>query len=187
MQPTNPLEKALLDYVRVLRCPPPSANTHSTTDLNWLPLFWLDISQRARQALLRKYEIETVKVRSVPDGDGLNITRTQKVRYLGIDAPEIGAKGYVAQPFSLTAKRFNARLVKGRTVQLIRGSAQDTDPNGRLLRHVFVGNYWINVAILLTGLAWPAFLEQQEPTIQKLLQGSARRAQKEHLGLWRYP
>jgi len=81
--------------------------------------------------------IRSVKVKRVLDGDTIEIEGGERVRYLGINAPESG------QPFSTEATRENERLVAGRAVNL-EFDIQTQDRYGRLLAHIWVGDVLVN-------------------------------------------
>ncbi len=180
------LEQLLLNQVKALYCPQPAPPTSWPQDWNWIIDFWREASVRAYD-ILKPLGGKKARVRSVPDGDGLNLTNGRKVRYLGIDAPEVRAKGHVSQPIAQTAKVFNARLVLNRPIYLFPDGISDQDEYGRLLRHIFVGGYWVNAAMLLTGLAKPSHLDQQEKHIAVMLRYCGEQARKHRLGLWRHP
>lgn len=75
-------------------------------------------------------------VTRVVDGDTIDVVRggvRQKVRFIGIDAPEIGQCGYAEGTRNLQ------ELVSGRAVTLVPGATTDRDRYGRLLRYVEVG------------------------------------------------
>ncbi len=90
-------------------------------------------------------------VTHVIDGDSIRLSDGREVRYLGIDAPELG--GSEAE-WAAQAKAANAGLVEGRRVRLVaEASEDDTDMYGRLLRHVYVGRTWVNGRLVEMGLA----------------------------------
>ena len=186
MTSSKQLEKLLLNQVRALYCPPPSPSAGSPQDWGWLLLLWRDVSLRAYD-VLKPLGGKKARVKTAPDGDGVNLVSGKRVRYLGIDAPEMEAKGYVAQPYAATAKDFNARLVMNRPVYLFADGISEVDEFGRLLRHIFVGGYWVNAAMLLTGLAKPSHLDKQEKRLAVMLKHCGHQARKHHLGLWRHP
>ncbi len=73
------------------------------------------------------------------------------MRYLGIDAPELGS---LEAAWAEKAKTANARLVEDKRVRLEAESGEaDRDVYGRLLRHVYVGRTWVNGRLVEMGLA----------------------------------
>jgi micrococcal nuclease len=82
----------------------------------------------------------------VLDGMTIEVTmdgQTFIVRYLGVDIPPATAQEALA---------FNRFLVEGRTVELERDMV-GTDPQGRLLRYVYVNGEMVNQALLTNGYA----------------------------------
>lgn len=74
-------------------------------------------------------------VKSVHDGDTFTLTTGQKVRVLGINAPEIPPAGN--QCYGQEAKDAANRILDGQPIELTADRQQgDTDRYGRLLRYV---------------------------------------------------
>lgn len=96
----------------------------------------------ARPAVLDDAEIATVV--GVSDGDTIRVRlaggAVERVRYIGIDAPELShpEDGIAAECHGDEATRANEGLVARQEVLLER-DISDRDRNGRLLRHVWVG------------------------------------------------
>src|SRR5262245_47362671 len=70
-------------------------------------------------------------VRRVIDGDTVDLSTGQRVRLIGIDAPETGT-GSCA---TAATKRLE-RLVLNQRVKVVSGTRNNTDRYGRLLRYV---------------------------------------------------
>lgn len=81
------------------------------------------------------------RVAGVSDGDTINVVvkgRTERVRLIGIDTPELGRDGTADQCHAREAGRQMRTLVKGKRVHLQRDPTQaNRDPYGRLLRYVY--------------------------------------------------
>jgi len=78
------------------------------------------------------------KVIRVIDGDTIEVGiqgSLYKVRYIGIDTPEVVHPPEPAEYFSKEASEKNRELVDGRTVRLEK-DVSETDEHGRLLRYV---------------------------------------------------
>ncbi len=125
----------------------------------------------------------TFLVTHIPDGDGLELEDRTRVRYIGIDAPEM--RGWDSKPdaFAEEAKALNTKLVMGKRVRLVRDES-DTDRYGRLLRYVYVGDVFVNAELVRAGLArafdlWPDIKHAEQFLA---LEQEARQAQR---GLWR--
>jgi endonuclease YncB( thermonuclease family) len=69
------------------------------------------------------------------------------IRYIGIGAPGIGSE------YSGLVLDLNRQWVGGREVML-ENDAVDKDPEGRLLRYVYVDGAMVNAALIAAGFAW---------------------------------
>ena len=122
---------------------------------------------------------ETAKVTQVIDGDTINIEGGYRVRYIGIDTPEIRP---VAEAYGLEAWQVNRQLVEGKEVRLER-DVSETDKYGRLLRYVYVDDVFVNAELVRLGLAeakaYPPDIKYQEYLEE--LEGEARAAGR---GMW---
>lgn len=93
-------------------------------------------------------------VKRVIDGDTIELTDGQKVRYIGIDAPEIAQiSGQASQCLADEAKQRNQALLAGGILKLVADSGGDKDAYGRLLRYVYVGDLFLNQQLAAEGLA----------------------------------
>ena len=91
----------------------------------------------------------TAKVTQVIDGDTIIIKGGYRVRYIGIDTPEIYPE---VKAFGIEAWQANRRLVEGNEVRLER-DVSETDKYGRLLRYVYVDDVLVNAELVKLGLA----------------------------------
>ncbi len=131
---------------------------------------------------LAGWPVESAVVRKVPDGDGLKLLDRRRVRYLGINAPEVSTWDGGPEPFALQAKELNQRLVEGQQVMLV-GDPKDVDAYGRLLRYVFRRSLSVNAILLLTGLARLDFRRPDDHGADTLRQCEAY-ARQARLGMW---
>jgi micrococcal nuclease len=92
---------------------------------------------------------ETAKVTQVIDGDTIIVAGNYRVRYIGIDTPEVYPK---VEEYGIEAWEANRRLVEGKEVRLER-DATETDKYDRLLRYVYVGDVFVNAELVRQGLA----------------------------------
>lgn len=102
--------------------------------------------------LLCSFDTPTKVVRVI-DGDTFEIETGERVRLLGIDAPEMSSK------YGETSKQYLISLVEGMTVDLEPDHiSPDTDVYNRLLRYVYLNGVDINEKMVLDGFA-PAYLK----------------------------
>ena len=120
------------------------------------------------------------------DGDTIWVTiagQSYRVRYIGMNAPEMGDDLRSPQPFAAEATARNAELVAGRTVMLEK-DVSETDRYGRLLRYVWVGDVMINVELVRLGYArastYPPDVKYQEQLLR-----AEQEARSAGRGLWR--
>jgi len=94
-----------------------------------------------------KINENAVLVTRIIDGDTIEIESGTKVRYIGIDTPEIG------QPYYLEATEANRKLVEGKKIWLEK-DLEDKDEYGRLLRYVWVDEIMVNAELVRLGYAY---------------------------------
>lgn len=125
---------------------------------------------------------------SIIDGDSIEVVmdgdpqvRTYKVRYLGIEAPPKSP----SVPWGAVAFETNLRLTNGKVVRLERDQSE-ADSEGRLLRHVFLGDQLLSVLLAEQGLARAKITEPDTRFENEILEAEAR-AKTAELGVWGPP
>ncbi len=130
----------------------------------------------------------TVQVVRVIDGDTIQICcifgDREKVRYIGINTPEIHHPMKGIEPFGKEASEANRKLVDGKTVRL-EFDVEQQDRYGRLLAYVFLkDDTFVNAWLVEHGFAQvmtvPPNVKHQELFLK--LQREAREAVR---GLWK--
>jgi endonuclease YncB( thermonuclease family) len=125
-------------------------------------------------------------VQWVNDGDTIVLEGGERVRYNGINAPEIAHEdhGKSAEPHGNSAKRFNIKLVKAKKVRL-EFDIERRDRFGRLLAYVFLSDgTFVNVEMVANGVAY--FLAGTvNKRYGKLLLKAQREAMSARKGMWR--
>jgi endonuclease YncB( thermonuclease family) len=123
------------------------------------------------------------RVKWVVDGDTIVLAEGVKVRYIGINAPELARDDHVEEPFGKEAKRFNSRLVNKKKVRL----ELDIEPNDRYQRrlaYVFLKDgTFVNAAMLSKGYAYLLYLKPNVKYVDRLL-AAQREAMTEKRGIW---
>jgi micrococcal nuclease len=92
---------------------------------------------------------------NVVDGDTIHVRvagRVEKVRYIGVDTPEVHHPTKGEQPGGREATAQNRALVGGRPVRL-ELDVQERDRYGRLLADVWVGEVMVNAELVRRGYA----------------------------------
>jgi len=92
---------------------------------------------------------DTALVTQVIDGDTIVIEGGYRVRYIGIDTPEVYPQ---QEAYGMEAWQANRKLVEDKIVRLER-DVSETD-NGRLLRYVYVDSIFVNAELVKLGLAY---------------------------------
>ncbi len=92
---------------------------------------------------------DTARVTRVIDGDTITIEGGYRVRYIGMDTPEIYPQLEAFGPEALEANR---EMVEGKIVRLER-DVSETDKYGRLLRYIYVDDIFVNAELVRQGLA----------------------------------
>ena len=122
------------------------------------------------------------KVARVIDGDTIEIEGGEKVRYIGMDAPETVDPVKPVECFGKEASAENRKLVEGKTVHLEKDTS-DRDKYGRLLRYVWVGSDFVNLELVGLGFAR---VETIAPDVKYEGQflDAQNLARSSNLGLW---
>ena len=96
-------------------------------------------------------------VKWVNDGDTIVLTNGKRVRYIGINSPEIDHDKQRAQPFGYAAKTFNKQMVLNRKIGL-EFDRERHDRYGRLLAYIFLPDgTLLNEHMLQKGYAFFLF------------------------------
>ena len=127
-----------------------------------------------------------IQVRWVDDGDTIVLADGRKIRYIGIDAPEIANEKYgkKAEPLGYEALRFNRQLVHRKRV-LIELDAETHDAYNRMLAYVYLpGKRMVNEQMLANGFAY--FLPHRpNGRYDALLLKAQQKAMQAEKGIWR--
>jgi micrococcal nuclease len=118
-------------------------------------------------------------VARVIDGDTIELAGGEKVRLIGIDAPELSP----AEPYGEEAKQHLQQLIGEQPIRLEK-DVSERDKYGRLLRYVFVGEANTSIQMVRDGYArsstYPPDVKHQE-----LIRSAEREAREAGRGLWR--
>jgi len=117
------------------------------------------------------------------DGDTIKLSNSAKVRYAGVNTPEVAHDGQPAQPLADEAYLLNRRLTRGGQVR-IQIDKEKYDQYGRLLAYVFLPDgTFVNGALVEKGLAM-VYTTPPNVRYDRDLLTLQRRAMRERVGLW---
>jgi len=127
------------------------------------------------------------KVRFVYDGDTILLSGGEKVRYLGINTPELDPEGNRHEFMAIAARKFNIKLVKGKRVRL-EFDRKKKDKYGRLLAYVYLvkTGEMVNVLMLKNGMAY-CLLKRPNIKYKDLFLRCQREAMQKRIGIWSRP
>jgi micrococcal nuclease len=123
-------------------------------------------------------------VARVVDGDTIELDGRERVRLIGVDAPEHGAQDSADAAFADQATAFVVRLASGQRVRLEFEPDRRYDAYGRTLAYVFLADgALLNLEIVRAGYAHAYTRFPFERLDQ--FRAAEREARAERRGLWR--
>lgn len=138
---------------------------------------------------LRQTESTPLTVTRVIDGDTIELANGERVRYIGIDTPELNSRGREeAECFAREALEKNRELVLRKEVRLEK-DVSDRDRYGRLLRYVYVAGpegkeVFVNKRLVIEGYAQAATFPPDVGFADKFL-AAQQEARAKSKGLWK--
>jgi micrococcal nuclease len=136
----------------------------------------------------RKSEPALFEVAKVLDGDTVRLGNGRKVRYLGIDTPELRKKKggewvYSPEPMAFRAKDYNRALTGGQSIRL-EFDRRKTDKYGRWLAYVFLNGVNVTERLLQKGFGWYVVYPPNERYMDRFLRAQ-REARMNSRGIWK--
>lgn len=105
-----------------------------------------DYGSSRSKSVIWKSDQDHVHVSHIVDGDTFDVNTGERVRLIGIDTPERG------KIFYKDATKHLSELILDKDVILVK-DVSDVDRYGRLLRHVYVQDRWVNEEMIKDGFA----------------------------------
>jgi len=139
-----------------------------------LIIYFFDFASKNGYFALKK---EYYFVSKVIDGDTIELSNGERVRLLGINAPEISG------PFGLDAKEHLSKMVEGKNVYL-ENDLNLRDDYGRLLAFVFIDDKNVNIDLVRNGLAHTFQLNKLSKYVKEL-KDAEYYAMVNQLGIWK--
>ncbi len=124
----------------------------------------------------------TYLVVRVIDGDTIELSNGEKVRYIGIDTPELHHPQKEVERYAREAYEANRRMVEGKRVRL-ELDVEERDRYGRILAYVYVDDLMVNEWLVANGYARVATFPPNVKHTERFLQ-LEREARQEKIGLW---
>ncbi|TAK65077.1 thermonuclease family protein [Methylobacter sp.] len=126
------------------------------------------------------------RVKTVYDGDTVELEDGRKIRFLGINTPEVQHRDKLADVGGDEAKRWLTDKLKNTRVRLEIG-AEKTDKYGRTLAHLFTENKeHINLKLVESGLASVNIYPSELLYVDELVKAQ-NQAERAKLGIWGRP
>src|SRR3989338_1856837 len=123
------------------------------------------------------------KVVRVIDGDTIEIEGKKKIRYIGINTPELHDPRKPIECYGQTAVDENKKLVEGKEI-FIQKDISEIDKYKRLLRYVWVGDIFVNDHLIRQGFAQVSTFPPDVKYQQQFLEAQME-AKKNNRGLWK--
>jgi micrococcal nuclease len=127
------------------------------------------------------------RVVKVVDGDTIHVqvgATREKVRYIGVDTPETTHPSKGVECYGQQASDFNAQLVDGEQVRLVR-DVESRDRYGRLLAYVYRvrDGLFVNAELARLGYAQPLSIAPDVRFAGRFA-ALARQARDQQRGMW---
>jgi len=123
------------------------------------------------------------RVERVVDGDTLIVAGLDRVRLMGINAPESVKPDHPVEPFGPEASAFTKRFLAGGTVRL-QFDRERVDQYGRALAYAWVGDKLLNVELIRQGLARAEMQYHYAPAMKRRFREAQDEARAARRGIW---
>jgi endonuclease YncB( thermonuclease family) len=125
-------------------------------------------------------------IKSIFDGDTVQLKDGRKIRLVGINTPEVAHRNNPAQEGGEAAKKWLTKLLIGKKVRL-EFAEQKQDKYKRYLAHLFTEEgLHINLELVRLGFASVNIFPPNIAYVDELV-GASDTAEKKKLGIWQYP
>ena len=122
------------------------------------------------------------RILRVIDGDTAVGEHFGRIRYIGINTPETGARDPAVRAMAREATEVNRRLVEGKRVRLVL-DVQERDRYGRLLAYVWADGIFVNAYLLAEGYAQVMTVPPNVRYSQRFVE-LQRQARERRRGFW---
>ncbi len=126
---------------------------------------------------------EKVHVSYVFDGDTIELSDKRRIRYIGINTPELNSKMKIKpECFATNAAEMNKQLVNNQEIEMDKDQT-DKDIYGRYLRYVWIDDIFINDFLIRQGFARTEIIAPNTKYATDLKEAE-KEAKKDKRGLW---
>jgi micrococcal nuclease len=127
---------------------------------------------------------EYASVTKIYDGDTLRLDDGRKLRFIGINTPELGHKDNPAEPLAFEARDRLIQLIPpGSQIGLVYGEQRE-DRHRRTLAHVFTrDNFNVSTALINEGLAFAIVVPPNDQYVECYF-NAEQQARKQGEGIW---
>jgi len=140
---------------------------------------YADIQQTVDQAW---GTLPSMIVSQAIDGDTIELVDGTRVRYIGMNSPELNTGRGTPECLATAAKKANASMVEGKTV-VLEHDVDKQDHYGRDLAYVWLDGEMVNEQLVADGYA---SIDVVAPNIKyaERLQAAEQQARDQKVGLW---
>ncbi len=121
-------------------------------------------------------------VNYVFDGDTIELSDKRRVRYIGINSPELNVNEKKSQCFAADSAKINREFVLGQEIEMEK-DVSETDKYGRLLRYVYLDGIFLNEFLIRQGYTKLETVPPDTRHAQEFIKAE-KEAKKEKRGLW---
>ncbi len=128
---------------------------------------------------------ERVNYKTIYDGDTILLIDGRKIRFIGINTPEIGRRGKPSQPYAKKAKeKLKSLLSSSRSILLLYDKDRK-DHYKRTLAYVYLNDgIDVQAEILRAGLATSIVVQPNDKNLN-CYRKIEKQARNQHLGIWK--
>lgn len=126
------------------------------------------------------------RVERVVDGDTLIVAGLDRVRLMGVNAPESVKPDHPVEPFGPEASAFTKRFLAGGLVRL-QFDRERVDQYGRTLAFAWVGDKLLNEELVRQGLARAEMQYHYAPAMKRRFREAEDEAKAAQRGIWSQP
>jgi micrococcal nuclease len=158
-----------------------STNTNSLASYNTS----CNISSPNKLSSIEIAKAEKVSYKTIYDGDTVLLLDGRKVRFIGINTPEIGRRGKPSQPYAKKAKeKLKSLLSSSRSILLLYDKDRK-DHYKRTLAYVYLKDGTdVQAEILRAGLATSIVVEPNDKNLN-CYRKIEKQARNQYLGIWK--